>query len=131
MSLFPESCVEYNEVRKICVAEQSGKSYRLNNLSGLTIRKIKIDGCLAQQAGKKRCDYLMAVNDKETKRAILIELKGGNLKEALNQIYDTVIWLKNEFYQYRFDARIIGTRDVPGFLNSADYLKLSRLIQAT
>ena len=87
MSLILEECIEFNDERKICVAEENGKKYNLNNPFGFTLRKVKIDKCLDRHIGEKRCDYLMDCVD--LKRVIFIELKGGDLNKAVVQIYST------------------------------------------
>ncbi len=129
MSLIPTSCIEFKDKRKICVAFENGKKYELNNASGVTIRKVKVDKCLSQNVGEKRCDFLMDSDD--LKRVYFIELKGGDLNKAVKQIYSTILYLKVEFKGYRIEARIIGSRDVPGFKNIPDYKRLAGEILPT
>ncbi|HEV8083683.1 MAG TPA: hypothetical protein VGP55_10795 [Chitinophagaceae bacterium] len=129
MSLIPSKCIEFNEERKICIAFEKGKIYRLNNNSSHKIKKVKIDNCIQQNKGEKRCDYLMEI--KAIKKTIFIELKGGDLVHALRQLYSTIIYFKTEFSNYQIDARIIGSRDVPGFINTADYIRLEKEIRPT
>ena len=129
MSLILEECIEFNDERKICVAEENGKKYNLNNPFGFTLRKVKIDKCLDRHIGEKRCDYLMDCVD--LKRVIFIELKGGDLNKAVVQIYSTIVYLKNEFINYRIDARIVGSRDVPKFNNTPAYRRLAKYVIPT
>lgn len=129
MNLIPERCVEFNEKRRICIAEENWKKYQLNNLSGIRIRKVRVDKCLDQNAGEKRCDFLMDTED--LKRVFFVELKGGDLNKAVIQIYSTILYLKTEFVNYRIDARIVGSRDVPGFKNTPDYKKLAKEVLPT
>ncbi len=124
MSLIPNECIEFDEERKICVAFENGKTYRLNNNSNYKIRKVKVDKCIGQEMKEKRCDYLMEI--KSIKRVIFIELKGGDLVHALRQLYSAITYLKREFGNYQIDARIIGSGDVPGFINVPDYRKLAK-----
>jgi hypothetical protein len=123
MSLIPPGCVEWSDTRSICIADEKGKKYVLTNNAGVTVRKVKIDKCLPQKVGEKRCDFMM--DSEVLKRVIFIELKGGDLNKAVNQIYSTIIYLKDEFDGYRIDARIVGTKDVPAFRNTPDYKKLA------
>src|SRR5437867_3181568 len=113
MSLIPEECVEYDEARPICIASENNKIFRLINKSGFKIRKVKVDRCLSQKAGERRCDYLMSLTERQNQRVIFIELKGGALNDAVEQILSTIIFLKKEFINRRIDARIVGSRDVP------------------
>lgn len=129
MSLIFAKCIEFNEKRKICIAYENGKKYQLNNTSNVTIRKVKVDKCLTQNVGEKRCDFLIEAQD--LKRVFFIELKGGDLNKAVNQIYSTIVYLKGEFKNYRMDARIVGSKDVPEFKNTPDYKKLAKEVLPT
>lgn len=126
MSLIPDKCIEYKDKRRICIAYENGKKYELINSSYSNIRKVKVDSCLEQDEGQRRCDFLM--DSEEKKRVIFIELKGGDLNSAIEQIYSTIIFLQEEYISYRKDARIIGRRDVPGFKNIPNYKKLAKVI---
>ncbi len=90
-----------------------------------------MDKCLPQNIGEKRCDYLMSIEDKGFKRVFFIELKGGQLTDAIKQIYSTIIYLRSEFKGFRLDARIVGCGDVPGFINTPHYRKLRKEIHPT
>lgn len=129
MSLIPSKCIEFDEERKICIAFEKGKVYKLNNNSGYKIRKVKVDKCVEQKDGEKRCDYLMEIE--KIKKIIFIELKGGDLVHALRQLYFTIIYFKTQFGNYQIDARIIGSRDVPGFINTGEYIRLEKEIRST
>ncbi|MEP7251097.1 MAG: hypothetical protein ABI683_01920 [Ginsengibacter sp.] len=129
MNLIPIKCVEHNDERKICVAEENGKKYQLFNKSGVTIKKVKVDKCLPQKANEKRCDFL--IEAKEHKRVIFIELKGGDLNKAVIQILSSIVYLKNEFGNYKIDARIIGSKDVPDLKITPNYRKLAKEILPT
>jgi hypothetical protein len=127
MSLIPNGCIEYNEVRKICVAEEKGKKYTLINDSGFTIQKIRVDGCISQQPGEKRCDYLFKLEKGEPDRAVFVELKGGDLIQAIRQVTDTINYLGPELSAYKKFVRIIGSRDVQRLRLNPAYSKLIRL----
>ncbi len=131
MNLILPKCIEYHEDRKICVVTEKGKTYSLINNSGFKIRTIKVDKCLSQNEGEKRCDYLMDINEKEVKRAIFIELKGSSLNDAVKQLYSTIIYLKDEYKDHQLDARIVGSRDVPNLESTPDYRKLAREVKIT
>lgn len=126
MSLILNSCIKYNEVRKVCVASEHGKRYTLNNTSNYKIKKVRIDGCIPQKIGEKRSDFLFQAIKGEKKKAIFIELKGGALMDAVKQLYDTITYLKSELKGDEIYARIVGTSDVPKIKSSAYYQKLFR-----
>ncbi len=129
MSLIPDKCIEFHEQRKVCIASEKGKIFRLNNISNYGIKKVKIDKCLKRAKAEKTCDYLMEIEI--AKRVIFIELKGRDLGHALKQLYSTIIYLKGEFKNYQFDARIVGSRDAPGFINTSDYIRLEKEVRRT
>ena len=62
MSLIHAKCIEFNEKRNICLAEQKGKKFILNNESGFQVRKVRVDSCIDQSQGEKRCDFLMDIS---------------------------------------------------------------------
>jgi hypothetical protein len=127
MSRILERCVKTNDARNFCVVSELGKVYRLENPDAKRIRVVRVDGCFQQNEGEGRCDYLMEV--KELKRVFFIELKGGGLIRACEQIYSTIIYLKAELKGYRIEARIVGSRDVTELKNTPEYKKLFREVQ--
>ena len=129
MSLIPARCIDFSDNRKECIAYENGKTYKLNNLSKLIIKKVRVDKCLIQNIGEKRCDYLIDIT--ELKSVYFIELKGSKLNHALKQINTTIEYLKPEFKNYKMEARIVGSKDVPHFKNIPDYKKLAKLILPT
>lgn len=129
MNLILESCVDFKDNRKECVASEKGKTFKLENKSGFVVRKVKVDKCIPQAVGEGRCDFLMDIE--ENKKVFFIELKGGNLDKALEQICDSILYLKSEYKNYIFEARIVGSRDSPDFLSSDNYRKLAKLIIPT
>ena len=131
MSLIPDSCVISNDNRSECVATENGKTYKLINKSKVQIRKVKVDNCIQQREGEKRCDYLMSIDNKEHKKVFFIELKGGGLSDAIKQIYSTIIYLQAELKGFQLEARIVESGDVPNFKNSPQYLKLLKQVYLT
>ena len=128
MSLIPAACVEHDEVRKIWVAEENGKKYSLINESQHQIQKVRIDGCLSQKEGEKRCDFLFNITTKKPRTAIFVELKGSDLITAVRQTYDTLIFLKPELKGCELLVRIIGSKDVPRPKTNPAYKRLIREI---
>ncbi len=129
MNHIAEKCIEFNDRRQICVAVENSKTYELNNKTGHVVRKVKVDGCLLEGAGYRCCDYLMNIDEPAKKRVFFIELKGKKLLDACEQISDTISGLKNEFQDFRKDARIVGSKDVPNIKSDPKYKKLARVIK--
>lgn len=69
------------------VAKEKGKEFRINNKSQKTICRVHIDGCLIHDNRGKRCDYFFKIC--ETKQCYLVELKGSDIDEAVQQIIHT------------------------------------------
>lgn len=69
------------------VAKEKGKEFRLQNKSKKTVCRVHIDSCLIQDKRSKRCDYLFKVC--ETEHYFLVELKGGEVDKAIEQIIST------------------------------------------
>jgi hypothetical protein len=128
MSLIPDNCIEYYDYRKICSAYENGKRYTLNNLSNCKVKKVKIDGCIKQQKGEKRCDFLMSAENESVRRAIFVELKGNNFIKAFKQIYSTILYLQDEFRNHQIDVRIVGSGRVTGLKNEPIYRTLAKEI---
>lgn len=131
MSLIPVRCVKYHDARKTCTVSEKGKTYTLLNESGFKVKLVAVDKCIIREEGNKSCDFLLNIDEKQVKRAIFIELKGGDLAHALQQVYDSLIYLKDEFKSHQFDARIVGTRDVPGYINIPTYKRLDKVLRST
>jgi hypothetical protein len=131
MSLIVDKCIEFKDKRKVCVASENGKTYTLNNSSGFVIRKVVVDGCLPQKDGEKVCDFLMSIDEQNNNVVYFIELKGGRLKDAIDQVYQTTVRLKNEFNNYKMNIRIVGSRNVPGISLIPEYLRLVKYIDFT
>ena len=129
MSLILQNCIDFRDKRKECIASENGKTFKLENKGSVSIRKVKVDKCIPQKAGEGRCDFVMDIE--EMKKVFFIELKGGNLTKALQQITDSILYLQTEYKDFIFEARIVGTRDVPNFLSSDNYKKLAQLIIPT
>jgi hypothetical protein len=129
MSLILTKCVEFSDDRKEFVASENGKTFRLDNSSGAIVRKVKVDKCIVQKLGEGRCDYLMNIDDK--KIVYFIELKGGDLRKALKQISDTIEYLKSEFTNFIFEARIVGSGNVPKLKTITAYKNLAKLVLPT
>ena len=73
----------------------------------------------------------MSIDNQNNNRVFFIELKGGKMLDAVEQIFDTILYLKKEFANYRLDARIVGSGGVPNIKLDPKYRKLAREIIPT
>lgn len=108
-----DECAEYkNEKVKevVCTDKKSKCQYRYINRSQDVLSVYKVDDCLIKESEIKKCDYLLLNCTK--KYAIFIELKGSDIKVAIQQIMNTMERLKINFLntEFQFHARIVLTK---------------------
>lgn len=116
------SCIEFKEILKAeekddkCfdnspVAKEGGKRFAFNNTTNKTICRVKIDNCLITDQQKK-CDFLFKVI--ESGKYYLIELKGVNIDEGVEQIVSTFDTVNRKIKAIPQDyAGIIVSSSVP------------------
>ena len=87
--------------------------FRVSNPNHKFIVKLQVDGCLINTSARK-CDFLLLVcNNPQRGVAYFIELKGGNLADAIVQIESTIEILSNQLKDFDFRCRIVQTRTPP------------------
>lgn len=119
----PNSIVQKNRM-SVCVCEENGRKYILNNKSNLLLTKIKVDGVLITEG--ERCDYAV---DADAKDIFLIELKGSDKTHACKQIYTTFNYFRNCFTAEKWHARIILSKNRAPNLISNEEKRLIQLIK--
>jgi hypothetical protein len=120
-------CREFSGKRKIAVASENNKAYRLMNNSMYLIEKWKIDKCVLKD--ETACDFLFLVNSNEKiKDAFWIELKGSNVEQAAFQILQTIskVETENELIHH---ARIVPSKNPNPRLRGTDYRKLETFVR--
>lgn len=85
---------------------ESRKHVAYNLEQAYQVRHYRLDGEIVQQA--KCCDYLL-IND-TLKNAYFIELKGGNVDEAVPQLEQGYVKFRSELAGYRYYFRIVSSR---------------------
>lgn len=105
-----EICQEYADRRSIVsVKDERAKSeYIIDNTKRNLIVKLRVDNCLIKGSDKRKCDFLIL--DCSDKIAYFIELKGGDLGGATDQIISTVHMLAPRLKNFQFCCRIIQTQ---------------------
>ncbi len=112
-----EKCIEYRDRRKIVVLVDSKKKaadqkekpeYRIENNGQNLVAKIEVDDCLFPKDRKpQKCDYLVLVYfKKKEKVAYFVELKGKDLKTAIEQIKETLKNTHKHLTGFSFRCRI-------------------------
>ncbi len=115
---FPEKleCELQAGTNKSFVAKDSGaiSEYRMENPTQRWVVKLKVDGCLIPSDSQKKCDFLFLVCEKEgEKTAYFVELKGGNLGDAIEQIQSAIEILYPKLTDFSFRCRIVQTKTPP------------------
>ena len=108
----------------VCVCEENGRKFILNNKSNLELTKIKVDGGLIKTG--ERCDYAV---DVESKELFLIELKGSDKPHACKQILTTFNYFINNFTAEKWHARIILSKNRSPKLISNEEKRLIHLMK--
>lgn len=97
------------EHQKTVVSKDRGTSRRHcahNPQQKYSVRHYKLDGELVRQ--RKCCDYLLT-ND-TLKKAYFIELKGGNIDEAVPQLEEGLKLVQSELAGYEFCFRVVSSK---------------------
>jgi hypothetical protein len=97
---------------KIITAEENKRKLTINNPSAKVIRKIKVDGCLIIDSGK-RCDYMFEIDDLASQViywVIYLELKGCDIEKAYNQLVATIDRFIVEHRGIKKECHIVASR---------------------
>lgn len=103
--------------QKIIVSEENKRKHVANNDDENLVHQFKIDGGIVPASSSmSRCDYL--VINLEKKNAYPIELKGTDVKHAVDQIRSTITYLGSELSSYTILPRIIYKPNTHGIRDS-------------
>lgn len=119
----PDSIIQKDRV-PVCVCEENGRKYILNNKSDLCLTKIKVDGGLIKTG--ERCDYAV---DADSKEIFLIELKGSDKSHACKQIFTSFNYFLSNFTAEKWHARIILSKNRAPKLISNEEKRLNQLVK--
>jgi hypothetical protein len=89
---------------KIIVCKEKGKKFTGENINRKLILKVEVDGCLIKKEAK--CDWLII--DTDGNIAHFIELKGKDIKHAIEQLSNTIKIVSNPENSYigkKFDSK--------------------------
>ena len=97
---------------KRITAEENRRKLTINNPSAKVIRKIKVDGCLIIDSGK-RCDYMFEIDDLASNLfywVIYLELKGCDIEKAYTQLVATIDRFIVEHRGIKKECHIVASR---------------------
>ena len=125
-------CIEYTDSRSTVRCEEHRKKYLLkNDMQKVRIRKYRLDhGIVKDEKGFDACDNLLAVYDGENPKLIFVELKGNDLKHAIEQVYLNIQHFVPELKKNRFYARIVHTQGIPRIGNSGKQVDLEGAVRS-
>lgn len=100
--------------QKIVVCEENGRQHITNNSKGdYEVYKYKIDGGIITNAQQgSRCDYIVEANKGDINNAFIIELKGSDVEQAIEQIKATINRYRSELRSYYIRPRIVYRNNV-------------------
>lgn len=89
----PVNCCSDDDCKVIVFRDTGRQNLTLKNNQGFKFRKIIVDGCVITDKnypGEKKCDFLLTISDHPQCKEYYIELKGSDIKHAVEQIYSTI-----------------------------------------
>lgn len=86
---------------KIIKLQENKPTCIFNNLNQISISVVKVDGGLITDNTQSKCDYLLHWQ-KETEQVVFfIELKGGDIEKAFEQLTNTIQLTKQKFGNFQ------------------------------
>lgn len=122
------------KIRRTLVCKENGVTYRLDNLDGCESAEFLIDGNIIN-GDTPRCDRLLLIKygtpttNLEQWVQIFVELKGGDIERAVEQIVTTV---SNSMFNHSTNisrrARIITKNRIPSNGSNPEIEKAKKLL---
>jgi len=93
---------------KIISVSENKINFRIINKHLVTIRTVTVDGCLINDK-RQRCDYLFEIDD-PCSNVIYLELKGCDVKKALNQLESTIKACSKRHGEIQKNCYVVASR---------------------
>jgi hypothetical protein len=106
-------CLKQSGKKRDCPVSEKGKTFRLISKKDCNLWVYKVDACLIKDGGQKKCDYLILLEGDSIRHAYFVELKGTGLRDAINQIDNSVKILIGLVNKYKIFGRIVGRKVTP------------------
>lgn len=118
-------CLKSCDARNIIVVEENKKRYTLQN-HGDMIAVYQVDGQMISSADSVKCDNMIV--DVTSLFAVLIELKGTDLRHAFAQIEETYSKIFLALRKYRLYGRIVTSArtNVPNLKTDPQYIRIQK-----
>lgn len=118
-------CIVYRDFRPQAVCEEKGKRYNLVNDKHYLIALFHMDGGIVRsEKNIPKCDFLYVVYDQACPTAIFVELKGKDIKHAVNQLKASIDRF-GKTMKRRICARVVCS-SVPRLYNDPIVKKLKK-----
>lgn len=117
----------WKDCRKNALVAENGRRYRASNASGKLLSCYKVDGGLIQDG--RRCDFALTVNCDS--KVYFIELKGGDISHAADQIQTTITNLNIKLKNVVIFARIVCTHVSRPNIRRPQLIRLEQLVAQT
>lgn len=120
-----QQCLKSCDTRRMIAVEENKKQYILHN-TGDIIAVYRVDGQMITSLDITKCDNLLV--DTTSLLVVFIELKGTDLRHALEQIENTCSNVLQAFDQYRLYARIVTSprTNVPNLKTDPQYKRIQK-----
>lgn len=126
-------CLDFCDTRSEATCKEKGKVYKLLNKDRLyKILSLHVDGGVIvtdkeTPQNVAKCDYLYLIDIDPKPIAILIELKGTDIKRAIEQIKNTLILFNDVFDKCnKVYGRIVFSGGTPNIQNIPAFMSLQR-----
>lgn len=118
-------CLRSCDSRNIIVVEENRKRYVLQNIGDM-IAVYQVDGQMIASEDTVKCDNMIV--DVTSVLAILVELKGTDLRHALKQIESTHARVLPALGRYRLYGRIVTSprTNVPDLRTDPQYKRIQK-----
>lgn len=104
-----QSACVFKTMNRAIVCEENGMRYELKNDNHSCVKRVEVDKCYIPDNNKVKCDFAVLICNSEV--CCLIELKGGNIDHACEQILHTTVHLSDVIAKcQKVYARIIPSR---------------------
>lgn len=111
-----KNCLIYRDYRKKAVCAEKKKRYNLINDKNQMIALYHVDGgMIFDEENVRKCDFLYIVYDQDNPTAVFVELKGGDIVHAIQQLTSSIALYGTELRR-RICARVICS-SVPRLYN--------------
>lgn len=120
-----ENCIVYRDFRPQAVCEEKGKRYNLLNDKHCKIALFHMDGgIVCGEKNVSKCDFLYIVYDQSCPTAIFVELKGKDIRHAVDQLKASIDRF-GRVLERRICARIVCS-SVPRLYNDPIVKKMKK-----